>query len=438
MGLLLSSLFLIPLVAMGKWDDLGIAQEAFWLRILFWVVFPFFLWFIVWHTCVAFLRRRMGMTRLALTIAFFTGVFAFNLLQHFGAEANPRFLGGATSPLAQERWPAAICLVLVGLCGLTVVVFVRPEDFLRWVPTGKAWDSYRRGRVSRVPDLRTRFAEVKSFELLYDLEDATAAVQLSHELEKAGASKAILGDPNATKVVLLTNRTRIAWLDQHAARLQKAVVTVVGTAIALSDSLRWLWRRQWIDFRRWDARKRRKEPVPAVPEAMTRLRIPTVVAQTEHLLCAMTALIFTAGGAIMPENNDTVSLGEILGGTTTCASVAWGMLVWRLVHGKLSEKTFSRYLLFTSVGTTIFGFSSLIFWLRLYGEILRVLPAAIFLIAAPILLHRQQRRLQFWFLAPAPTEKKFAPRLAGGRNWEPILWILAYTMLWMWMLNMKE
>jgi hypothetical protein len=29
MGLLLSSLFLIPLVAMGKWDDLGIAQEAF-------------------------------------------------------------------------------------------------------------------------------------------------------------------------------------------------------------------------------------------------------------------------------------------------------------------------------------------------------------------------------------------------------------------------
>jgi uncharacterized membrane protein YbaN (DUF454 family) len=88
--------------------------------------------------------------------------------------------------------------------------------------------------------------------------------------------------------------------------------------------------------------------------------------------------------------------------------------------------------------TTIFGFSSLIFWLRLYGEILRVLPAAIFLIAAPILLHRQQRRLQFWFLAPAPTEKKFAPRLAGGRNWEPILWILAYTMLWMWMLNMKE
>ena len=114
------------------------------------------------------------------------------------------------------------------------------------------------------------------------------------------------------------------------------------------------------------------------------------------------------------------------------------MLVWRLVHGKLSEKTFSRYLLFTFVGTTIFGFSSLIFWLRLYGEILRVLPAAIFLIAAPILLHRQQRRLQFWFLAPAPTEKKFAPRLAGGRNWEPILWILAYTMLWMWMLNMKE
>ena len=73
--------------------------------------------------------------------------------------------------------------------------------------------------------------------------------------------------------------------------LQKGVVTVIGSAIGLPPSLHWLWRRQWMDLRRWDATRRRKNPVPAVPEGMTRLRIPAVVRLNEHLFCAMAGLL---------------------------------------------------------------------------------------------------------------------------------------------------
>jgi hypothetical protein len=327
MGVLLACLFMLPLVVFGRWQGSELAAEALWFRILCWMIAPFLLWFVAWHTCVAFLRRRMGMKRLAICIAFFTGLFAFNLLQRFGAHTYPSLLEGGTSPFAQERWPSAICLVARGLCGLVIVVFVRPGDFLRWMPTGKAWDSYRRGRVVRLPDLGAQFAHLKRFELLHDGEDPVAADRLRAELLKAGAVEADNKTIDSTALVLLTNRTRTAWLEQHSVRLQKAVVTVVGTAISLPDSLRWLWRRQWIDFRRWDARPKRKKPIPAVPEALTQLRIPAHVARTEHLLCTMGGLLFVLGGAIMPKNTETLPAREMLAITTDLCSVAWGVLV---------------------------------------------------------------------------------------------------------------
>jgi hypothetical protein len=49
------------------------------------------------------------------------------------------------------------------MCRLVIVIWLRPEDLLRWCPTGKTWDSYRRGRVMKIPDLPTRFAEVGRF-----------------------------------------------------------------------------------------------------------------------------------------------------------------------------------------------------------------------------------------------------------------------------------
>ena len=50
----------------------------------------------------------------------------------------------------------------------------------------------------------------------------------------------------------------------------------------------------------------------------------------------------------------------------------------------------------------------------------------------------KKSRLQFWFLSSAEPETKSAQGLAGRRNWEPVLWLIAYVMLWMWLLNVEE
>jgi hypothetical protein len=121
----------------------------------------------------------------------------------------------------------------------------------------------------QIPDLPTRFAELGRFQLLHDAEDAPAAAQLRSDLIGLGASES---PAESTRVILLTNRSTAEWLSGQAALLEKGAVTVIGSAIGLPASLHWLWRRQWIDLRRWDATRRRKNPVPAVPEGMTRFR----------------------------------------------------------------------------------------------------------------------------------------------------------------------
>jgi hypothetical protein len=163
------------------------------------------------------------------------------------------------------------------------------------------------------------------------------------------------------------------------------------------------------------------------------LRLPAVVSQAEHLLCAMGGLLFAAGGVIMPENsppNDMMSLNEGLGAVVTCGFVAWAVAAWRLVHRRMTASAFTRYLLVASIFSLVLGGCALFAAIRLHGEILRVLPAAAFLFVGPMLLRRQQHRLAFWFLASAETGSKSAQRLRGPRNWEPVLWLIAYGALW--------
>ena len=86
--------------------------------------------------------------------------------------------------------------------------------------------------------------------------------ELRADLILAGATEA----PSDGKcVILLTNRSTTAWLSQQAELLEKGVVTVIGSAIGLPKSLQWLWRRQWIDLRRWDATRKRKNPCTRSP-----------------------------------------------------------------------------------------------------------------------------------------------------------------------------
>jgi TIR domain-containing protein len=81
---MLALVFFVPMMIFGDWQGLAFTNEPIAFRILYWLALPFFLGFIFWHSCIALLRRRMGMTRLALSLTLFTGVFGFYLLGRTG------------------------------------------------------------------------------------------------------------------------------------------------------------------------------------------------------------------------------------------------------------------------------------------------------------------------------------------------------------------
>jgi hypothetical protein len=212
---------------------------------------------LAWFFCGALLYRRMGMTRLALCLLCLAVMFALPALGHF----IPRLSFLATADVAATFSRFSLLGTLsaaIPLIGLSVLIFVRPEDLLRWAPTGKAWAAYRIGHVANAAfggaELAFQFAQIKSFALTHDPVDAPMAQRLREQLVALGGAESPARGQNVMPVRLLTNRTRLAWMDSQREDVQ-AGITVVGTRIGLPPSLDWLWRRQWIDFRRWDLRR---------------------------------------------------------------------------------------------------------------------------------------------------------------------------------------
>jgi len=437
MTLLLASVFLLPLIVFSDWRELGFTDESIGLRIFTLIMLPAFFGVVIWHVCLAFLWRRMGLTRIALTLTLFSAIFGFTLLGR--TEWIPS-VTALSSAVYYKGIPTFVLMSIVGMgcAALAIVIWLRPEDLLRWCPTGKAWDSYRRRRVMKIPDLPTRFAEVGRFQLLHDMEDAPAAAQLRADLIIAGATEA----PSDGKcVVLLTNRTTTAWLSQQAELLEKGVVTVIGSAIGLPKSLQWLWRRQWIDLRRWDATRKRKNPVPAVPEGMNLLRIPGSVRVTEHLLCAMAGLLgVLANITFSPDSSksETLMPRDWFGIMIAVACVFWIVVAWQLSHRQITRLRYARWVGLLSWGTLILAAGAFCFFVSLGGNGWRTAPAGCFVLALPFLLRRQTPRLAFWFPAPPAPSPKFVQRLNAPRKWEPLLWAFIYMGFWMFILGVQD
>src|SRR5204863_1151309 len=78
----------------AKWDTTAPSKpEDAWLDPIVRVLMPFFAAFLVWHFCIAFLARRMGMTRLAVILASLAISFSLPLLSRFGGETVERLFG---------------------------------------------------------------------------------------------------------------------------------------------------------------------------------------------------------------------------------------------------------------------------------------------------------------------------------------------------------
>ena len=162
--------------------------------------------------------------------------------------------------LLRNNWPFSVILFFgafaASLAGLWTVLFKCPGDLLRWMPTGHAWQSYR---VKHAPkaivtkDTACTIKTLKRFKLLYDARDALLAEPVRRELclQVRLTRQTIL---KSSAILLLTNSP--AWTDREAgATLARPLCDYLGTNISVPNSLDWLWRIHWVDFRNWDARR---------------------------------------------------------------------------------------------------------------------------------------------------------------------------------------
>ncbi len=405
------------------------------------------LWFVaisllLWFFCISFLKRRMGMTRLAACLGGLAILYAYPLVRLFSS--GPAGLHSYDTGLIRaviEYWGAGLIFCAIPASGLAIVLLMRPEDLLRWTPTGKIWKRYRIGRAPKISaeigDSATALQRLQRFHLIHDDPDAPAAARLRQELNNASALETPPDDPGTTAVLLLTNRTRTLWLNGQAEHLKGGLLTVVASGISLPGTLDWLWRREWIDFRRWEfTPPELQRGLPGVPESVIHPSVPKRVKQAHHLLCALGALLFILAGFVMDSApQETAPLQQATGFAAGLIGWLFTLPARGLVRRKISQTRYARWIGPPAAVAVVSGLGALYFYAHVYRGWIRALPAAAFLLAAPFLLRRLLPAVAFWFPLPDSQGENPTARLTPGRDWQTFsLWLL-YLFAWTAVLN---
>jgi TIR domain len=415
-------------------------------RYLLWMMAPVAVVGLSWFFAVTFLRRRMGMTRLALCLATLAIVIALPIVKYFvGDESSLDAYGAAIAQSVAQYWRQGALLCAVPLVGLISLLFIRPEDLLRWTPTGKAWTAYRIGHVANAAFGRAEVAfqleQLKIFALAHDPVDAPLAEYLRVQLRAVGASEAAAGVADATPVLLLTSCTQLAWIDAQAQPLRRGGVTIVGTGIALPSNLDWLWRRQWIDFRGWDLRRvDRALALPQVPDAVTDARPPASVSRVHHVLCAAAAIIFAFAGALMPRDDEPVPIFSIatwMAYATMAAGVWWALSAHRLVKRTRSAPSSARDFRIAWIAAAVVASVDIVLLAPRIGT-MRVVLVVVFLLCAVVWLARGRSNVDFWLPAIDVSRVSRRNALGQSRNWRTLLWTFVYLFGWMWTLGFTD
>ena len=111
------TMFLADWGEIGSGGAVGRPPTIFELAILFGAVGLF-----IWHISIAYLRRCMGMTRLAVILGYFVFVYGYPVLQHFKALDMPAIFPDVTMNVMGTVWPIAATFSLTSvalLCLLT-------------------------------------------------------------------------------------------------------------------------------------------------------------------------------------------------------------------------------------------------------------------------------------------------------------------------------
>lgn len=401
------------------------------------VLFVLFIALTVWGLCLSLLQRRMGMTRLMVCLGFVATPFAlamWNLARH-GA-AGLADMPPQVAQVVIAHVPLALAFAALPLAAMAVLWWLRPEDLLRWMPTGKGWSRYRVAAAEQarvpVPGPAQALAAVGSYRLLHDLADEPLADRLRDELRQAGATEARSGEPAATAVVLLSNHSSKAWLMRAVQPdAAGAMVTVVGSAIALAPELGWLWKRQWIDLRRWAVQRGGPEQgLPGLPEAATSVRLPAPVARLHGLLCAMASLVATGAVALAPKPgsaDDSVSMfGSLV--FVLAALMAWKAR--QLLRRDISAPRLLRWLPGLLAGGVVVTLATG----AMPGAPVGALPAALVGAATGAVVAvwawRTVPHALFWLPQAGYVKVADAERLAPAGDWRTLGTLLATMMLW--------
>lgn len=434
---LISLTLLIPLTCyflLANWSMGGEETNASKGFLL--VLLPFFAFALFWFFCFSFLRRRMGMTHLAVCFAF-TGAWSIYPLVRYWLAGPAGIADTWLSALNRNPAPMELSSTLV-LAGLGIVLLATPEDLLRWTPTGKAWAWYRKRCLTKVlsGERPSMLRQVKQYSLLHDAVDGPAAKRLRAELSGLGASESTNPSSETTTILLLTSRTQTQWLTGQTQKLDSNALLLVGSRIGLPTQFEWLWRREWIDFRHWDLRRlERKGGLLQVPEAVTGTRFPAVVRLIHHLLCALAALAFCLLALIDPGFNSRPSEQqtplENLQTLIVAAVCVWcGVLAQRLLNRTVSQRGFGKAWKLAVAGTCALALWALAQSASRQTSSWREIPIIGFLVACPFLFARKRDQLAFWFPTPGMSKVREMARLSAGRNWQTLIWISIYTFWW--------
>jgi hypothetical protein len=393
----------------------------------------------VWHTSIAYLRRRMGMTRLAVVLGYFVFAYGYPVLQHFKVLVVPAIIPDTTMEFMEAIWPITATLSLTSALWLCVLTFWRPADLYRWSPTGRAWNSYRtKFLVTAEPMGLDSLSAIGRFQILNDPVDKPFAQRLQQELTVRGGGNNLDTADEATRIVLLlSNRTHLAWLQalEPALRTQD-LVTVVATAIGVLPTVGWLWKRQWIDFRRWSLADKTVARVSLpVPEALERPHLPPQAALAHHLLCAMTGLGFVAASIVADAKQSDMETLDLL---TALSTVALLWLAWRFAGRRVSQARFNYWVLVVWSVLALLSFAQFMRDFQVNGFSPRFIFAAIFVVATSFVALRWQSDLAFWFPLESLRQGERKKLLMPSRSWWTLLLFLVYAGAWMWLLGLIE
>jgi hypothetical protein len=375
------------------------------------------------------------MTRLAVVLGYFVFVYGYPVLQHFKALDVPVIFPDATMHVMGTVWPIAVTFSITSVVWLCVLTFWRPADLYRWSPTGKAWNTYRAKLiVASEHEGLNSLGTVGRFQILNDPVDEPFAQRIQQELVARGGQKVDAADASTRIVLVLSNRTHLAWVDALETDLRdKDLVTVVVTAIGVSPTLGWLWKRQWIDFRSCasadDSKQRSTLPVP---EALDRTRLPLRPALAHHLLCSMAGLGLVGANIVAEAQQSDIDILGFFTGIST-GLVLW--LAWRFAGRRVSQNPFNSWMVVGWSALTLLCFAQFIRYFEIKGFSPRIVPAAIFLAVAPFVAVRWRPGLGFWFPVASLRRGERKQLLTPSRNWWTLLLSFLYGGGWMWLLG---